>query len=100
MVVLHFIVSEDLFSILIASVMCLHFSMQEEYIREHTNDNCHLCTLHSTCRALCNICMHLLTLLNILRPKYLVSVLERQVSRGDTYGKVANHLRSIRLKIG
>ena len=28
-----------------ASVMCLHFSMQEEDILEHTNAKCHLCTL-------------------------------------------------------
>ena len=28
-----------------ASVMCLHFSMQEEDILEHSNDKCHLCTL-------------------------------------------------------
>ena len=36
---------EDIFSILMASVMCLHYSMQEEYIIEYTNANCHLCTL-------------------------------------------------------
>ena len=28
-----------------ASVMCLHFSMQEEDILEHINDKCHLYTL-------------------------------------------------------
>ena len=33
------------FSTLTASVMCLHSSMQEEDIFEHTNDKCHLCTL-------------------------------------------------------
>jgi hypothetical protein len=27
------------------SVMFLHFSMQEEDILEHTNGECHLCTL-------------------------------------------------------
>ena len=29
---------EDVFE---ASVVCLHFSMQEEDILEHTNDKCH-----------------------------------------------------------
>ena len=32
-------------SILLASVMCLHFGMQEEDILERTNAKCHLCTL-------------------------------------------------------
>jgi hypothetical protein len=31
-------------SILMTSVMCLHLSMQEEDILEHTNGKCHLCT--------------------------------------------------------
>ena len=41
------------------------FSLQEEDILEHTNGKCHLCTLWSTCGSLCNIGMHLITLLNI-----------------------------------
>ena len=32
-------------SVLMASVMYLHFSMQEEDIMEHTNAKCHLCPL-------------------------------------------------------
>ena len=32
-------------SILMASVMCLHFCMQEEDILEHSNGKYHLCTL-------------------------------------------------------
>ena len=31
-------------SILMAIVMCLHFSSQEEDILEHTNAQCHVCT--------------------------------------------------------
>ena len=52
-----------------ASVMCLHFSMQEEDILEYNNGKCHLRTLESTCRSLCNIRMDLITLLNILMPR-------------------------------
>ena len=48
---------EDIFSVVMASAMCLHFSMQEEDILEHANGKCHLCTLSSTCRPLCNIDM-------------------------------------------
>ena len=48
-----------------ANNMCLHFSMQEEDVIEHTNDKCHLYTLLSTSRPLCNIGIHLITLLNI-----------------------------------
>ena len=57
-------------SVLLASVMFLHINMQEQDILEHTNGNCHLCTLQSTCRPLCNIGMHFITLLNILMPRY------------------------------
>ena len=53
-----------------ASVMCLHFSMQEEDTLEHTSVKCHLCTFWSTCRSLCNISIHLETMLNVLVPKY------------------------------
>ena len=44
-----------LLSIPMAGIMCLHFSMQEEDIVGHTNANCHLSTLYSPCRPLCNI---------------------------------------------
>ena len=50
----------------------LHFSMQEDdIILEHTNGKCHLYILSSTCKTLCNIGMHLITLMNILMPRYL-----------------------------
>ena len=55
------------------------FSMQEEVILEHTNAECDFCTLWLTCRPLCNRGMHLVTLLNILMPRYV------------TYGEVTNH---------
>ena len=49
----------------------LHFSMQEEGILElHTNIKCNLCTLQYTCKPLCTIGMHLITLLNIHMPRY------------------------------
>ena len=32
-------------SILMTSVVCLHFSMKEDDVLEHTNIKCHLCTL-------------------------------------------------------
>ena len=63
-----------------ASVMCLHFSMQEEDIIEYTNGGYYLCMLQSTCRPLCSIDMNLITLLTNTHPKILVSVLERQMS--------------------
>ena len=53
-----------------ASVVWLHFSMQEGDILEHTNVKCHLCTLWSTFGPLCNIGMHLIAQLNILVPRY------------------------------
>ena len=34
-----------LLSILMASAMCLHFSMPKEDVLEHTNPKCHLCAL-------------------------------------------------------
>ena len=43
-----------------ASIMCLHSSMQEEDILEHSNIKCHLC----------NIGTHLITKGNLLMPKY------------------------------
>ena len=43
-----------------AIVMCLHFRMQKEDILEHTNVTYHLC----------NIGIYLITLLNILMPRY------------------------------
>ena len=46
MIVLRFsIQGEDIFERTMASVMCLHLSMHEEDILEHTNGKCHLCTL-------------------------------------------------------
>ena len=33
-----------LLSILLASVVCLHFSVQRDEFLEHTNVECHLCT--------------------------------------------------------
>ena len=33
-----------LLRVLMASVMCLHFSMQEEVKLVHTNGKCHSCT--------------------------------------------------------
>ena len=67
MIVLYFSMQgEDILSILIANVMRLHLSMQEEDILEDTDGKCHLCTLQSTCRPLCNIGMHLITILNML----------------------------------
>ena len=51
-----------------ASVMCLHFSLQEDGILQHTNGMCHLYTFLSTRRPLCNIGIHLITLLNVLVP--------------------------------
>ena len=36
---------------------------------DHTNVECRLCTLQSTCRPFCNIDIHLITLLNILMPR-------------------------------
>ena len=44
MIVLH-CKGEIFWSILMASVMSLYFSMQEEDILEPTNGKCHLCTL-------------------------------------------------------
>ena len=38
---------EEILGILMASVMCLHFKIQEEGILEHTNTKCHKCTLQS-----------------------------------------------------
>ena len=37
---------------------------------EHTNGKCQLCTLQSINKPLCNIGMHLITILNILMPRY------------------------------
>ena len=53
-----------------ASAMCLHISMQEDDTLRHINGKCHLCMLQSTGKPLCNTGMHLITLLNILTPRY------------------------------
>ena len=47
-------------------MIVLQFNMQGDDIIEHTNGKCHLCTFQSTCRPLCNIVIHLITLLNTL----------------------------------
>ena len=60
-------------------VMCLQFKMQEEDILEHANTKCHVCTLYSTCRLLCNVGILFITLLNILLP-ILVSTLQQRES--------------------
>jgi hypothetical protein len=73
-------------------VSCVYiFNMQEEDILEHTDGECHLCTLWSICRLLCTISMHLITLLNILTGKIVVSTLECQVPWGDTYDEIVNY---------
>ena len=59
-----------LFNLLMASFTCLHSSMQEEYILEHADGKCQLCTLWSACRPLCNISIHLVTLLKVLMAIY------------------------------
>jgi hypothetical protein len=61
------------------SVTCLRFSMQEEYIPKH-NGKCHLCTLESTCRPLCNIGMAPRNTIEHAHAKILINTLERQVS--------------------
>jgi hypothetical protein len=46
MIVLRVSMQGEIFlSVLMAGVMCLDFSMQEEEILENTNGQCHLCTL-------------------------------------------------------
>ena len=46
MLVLRFSMQGEIsLSIPVASVMCLHFNMQEEDILEHANAKCHLRTL-------------------------------------------------------
>ena len=62
-----------------ASVMCSHFSMQEEDTLEHTKSKCDLYTLKSTCRPLCNISIHFHNMLKRTCAKISVSALECQV---------------------
>jgi hypothetical protein len=78
--------------------LCYIFSIQEEDILEHIDGECHLCTLWLICRSLCKIGMHLITLLNILTGKILVSTLECQVPWGDTYDEIVNHHLAYALK--
>ena len=93
----------------------VHFGMQGEDIIEHSNGKCYLrisspckrkiflrytnaklviCLLYfqSTCKPLCNVGIHLITLLNTHKARYvLVSTsLERQVSWDDTNGEVVD----------
>ena len=49
--------------------MCVHFCMQKEDVLEHINVKCYLCALSSTCRPLCDVGIHPITLLNILMPR-------------------------------
>ena len=49
-------------------MLVLHFSIEEEDILEHAIGKCHLRTLSSTCKPLCNIGMHLVRLLDMLMP--------------------------------
>ena len=44
-----------------ASVKCLHFNIQEEDILKKPKAMHHMCILSSTCRALFNIDIHLVT---------------------------------------
>ena len=66
----------------ILEMINLHYCLQGEDFLEHTNAKCHLYTLLSTCRLVCNTCIHLITLVNIHTPaKMLVSTLDNvQVS--------------------
>jgi hypothetical protein len=60
-----------LLSVLMASVICLLFNIQEVDVLEHTNGKCHLCVHFSQLVDHCgNICMHLVTLLSMLIPRY------------------------------
>lgn len=47
--------------------MCLHYRMQGEDIIEYTNAKCHSYALKWTCRPLCNVGIHLITLFNVLK---------------------------------
>ena len=46
----------------ILEMMALQFIMQEEDSLKLTNVKCHLCILQSTCRPLCHIAIHIITL--------------------------------------
>ena len=70
-------------SLRMANGTCLQFSMQEEDILEHTNVECHLCTLQGTRRPLCIVQATLHNTIEHVRAKTLVSTLKCQVSRGD-----------------
>ena len=74
---------EDFLSVLMASVVSLHFSTQKEDNLEHTNGMCPLCTLKSTCRPVYMQhwhAPHKSILLNIPPATILVSALEHHVS--------------------
>ena len=65
--VLHFInKGKALSSLQMTNVMSLH----EGVILEHAKAKCHVYTLKPICELLCNISIHLMTLLNILMPIY------------------------------
>ena len=63
-----------------ASVMSLHFIIQEEAILEDTNGKCHLCTLQSSYRPSCIHKHAPYTIIEYTHAKTLVSSLECQVS--------------------
>ena len=68
--VLHLSMQGNIFCRVIkASVVCF-LVRKRKIFHDHTNAKCHLCILQSTFRPLCNIGMHLITLLNILMPSY------------------------------
>ena len=95
MTILHFSMQGVLMILLITlmvGVIRFHFSVQEEAILENTNAKCHLCTLKSTCRPLCNIGIHLMTLIiEHTHAKILVSELDSQMSWGDTNSDVVDY---------
>ena len=70
-------------------IMCLNFRTHWKDVVEHTTIKCHLCTLKSTCRPVCNIDIHFITLLNILMP--IICIFVRQMSWGDIDGEFVDH---------
>ena len=73
-----------------ASIMGLHFSVQEKYTLEHTNVKCHLCTLLVN---LYSNVQHRHRFHNTIEHTYakmLASALERHVLWGDTNAEVVD----------
>jgi hypothetical protein len=65
-------------------MIVLRFSVQGEDTIEHTSGKCHVFTFWSTCSPLCNISIHLITLLNILCVKILEVPLNAKYHKVDT----------------